>query len=76
MNFDGATNGSPGPAGGGGVFRDSQSLVSGFYSINVGIVYAFEAKLLTTVFAIEKAKALVWFLIWMECEFSSVVMLS
>lgn len=40
MNIDGATNGSIGLTGGGGVFRDYQGLVRGYYAINVGIVSA------------------------------------
>ena len=36
LNFDGASKGNPGPAGGEGVFRNSQGEILHIYTINLG----------------------------------------
>ena len=45
FNVDGSARGSPGISGVGGVLRDASSTVMGFFSMNTGISFAYEAEI-------------------------------
>ncbi|KAK3189542.1 hypothetical protein Dsin_029103 [Dipteronia sinensis] len=75
VNTDGASLGSPGVEGCGGVFRTCRSFVKACFAVPIGQVFAFEAKLLAASLAINYAWNLGWHRIWLESDSSYVVQL-
>lgn len=57
INTDGTALGSPCLADGGGVFQNSRGFIKGCFSIPLGTIYAFEAKMIIVMYALEVAKA-------------------
>ncbi|KAK2662084.1 hypothetical protein Ddye_000658 [Dipteronia dyeriana] len=55
VNTDGSSNGSPGPSGCGGIFRNCRRFVKGCFVVPLGVMYAFEVELLAVFKAIEFA---------------------
>ncbi|KAI9181501.1 hypothetical protein LWI28_015585 [Acer negundo] len=75
VNTDGATIGSLGFGGCGGIFRNCRAFVKGCFAIPLGQVFAFEAELLTASLAINFAWKYGWHRLWLESDSSYVVQL-
>lgn len=72
-NTDGATNGSLGLAGGVGDFRNCWGFFQGCFMIPLGLMTAFKAELLTSIFGLERARHVGWDHIWLKCDSTYVV---
>ncbi|XP_055961571.1 uncharacterized protein LOC130015445 isoform X2 [Mercurialis annua] len=75
VNTDGSALGSPGIAGGGGIFRNSNSFTRGAFSFCLGVEFAFVAELATAIMAVNIAWRRGWHYLWLECDSSYVVQL-
>ncbi|KAF1892262.1 hypothetical protein Lal_00036624 [Lupinus albus] len=73
VNTDGATNGSPGQAGGGGIFRDFNGVFIAFFASYLEIQDALYAKLYLAMKVIHMAYKRGWWNLWLECDCSLVV---
>ncbi|KAK3212773.1 hypothetical protein Dsin_017479 [Dipteronia sinensis] len=73
VNTDGASLGSPGVGGCGGVFRTCRSFVNACFAVPLGQVFAIEAELLAASLAINYAWNLGWHRIWLESDPSYIV---
>lgn len=67
-NTDGAAHGSPGPAAGGGIFRDCSSTVMGCFASYFGIASSLRAELIAAMIVIETASSKGWNCLWLECD--------
>lgn len=56
FNVDGAARGAPGVAGAGGILRDWEGTVKGYFSLSLGIAYAYEAELQAILSALKFCK--------------------
>ncbi|CAL0312718.1 unnamed protein product [Lupinus luteus] len=73
INTSMATHGSPGHAGGGGIFRDNSRLMLGCFAAYFGLQDSIFVELLAALMAIEIAHSKGWFNIWLECDSTIVV---
>ncbi|XP_019435162.1 PREDICTED: uncharacterized protein LOC109341675 [Lupinus angustifolius] len=73
INIDGVAKGSPGHAGGGAIFRDGKGKCLGCLASYFNIQHSLFAEVLAAIKAIQIAHAKGWFLIWLECDSTSVV---
>ena len=73
VNTDSSAYGTPGPSGCSGAFRIHRGFMRGCFSIPLGVGYAFEAELATTIHTIEFAWNYGWKHFWLESDFSYVV---
>lgn len=56
FNVDGAARGSPGIAGAGGILRDWNGEVKGYFSLSLGVAYAYEAEIKAILYALKFCK--------------------
>ncbi|KAK3185057.1 hypothetical protein Dsin_032343 [Dipteronia sinensis] len=75
VNTNGAAMGSPGVGGYGGILRNCRAFVNAYFVIPLGLVFAFEAKLLAVWLTINFAWKYGWHWIWLESDSSYVVQL-
>ncbi|XP_055961091.1 uncharacterized protein LOC130015304 [Mercurialis annua] len=68
VNTDGSALGTPGPAGGGGIFRNARGYCQGCFSINMGVSFAFLAEIEAAIFAVLKAADMGFQFVWLECD--------
>lgn len=73
LEIDGKAKGCLGLANGGGVFKNCQGFICGYFMIPLGFLMAFEAELLTTIFGLGRAMRFSWDHILLECDYSFVV---
>ncbi|KAF1862973.1 hypothetical protein Lal_00018817 [Lupinus albus] len=73
INSDGATQGAPGLADGGGIFRDYQGAYVGGFAVFFGISNSLFVELKAAIMAIEIAYHKGWRNIWLECDSALVV---
>ena len=73
VNIDGAALGSPGPAAGGGIFRNHLGDFIGGFSVSLGSTLAFRAELIATMYAIELSFRYGWRSLWLESDSELVV---
>lgn len=73
VNTDGAARGTPGHAGGGGIFRDRSGAILGCFAAYYGITCALEAEISAAMFAITEARDRGWRRLWLECDSMLVV---
>ncbi|XP_050222727.1 uncharacterized protein LOC126672819 [Mercurialis annua] len=67
VNTDSSALGTPGPAGGGGIFRNARGFCKGCFSVNLGSAFAFWAEIETAIFAVLKEKDMGFDHLWLEC---------
>ncbi|XP_055960966.1 uncharacterized protein LOC130015235 [Mercurialis annua] len=75
VNTDGSALGAPGPAGAGGIFRNSDGHPVGAFAVNVGNDFANVAELFAAINAVEIAWNKNWLSLWLECDSQYVVQL-
>ncbi|XP_019459917.1 PREDICTED: uncharacterized protein LOC109359677 [Lupinus angustifolius] len=73
INTDGAAHGSPGHAGGGGIFRDNEGAIQSCFATYYGVHDSLYAELLSAIIAIEIAVFKGWKDIWLQCDSAIVV---
>lgn len=73
VNVDGASRGSPGPSGIGGILKNARNEVKGFFSKNVGRCFAFEAETMAIHEALSLCHQQSIYNIILECDSSIAV---
>ncbi|XP_057432300.1 uncharacterized protein LOC130725057 [Lotus japonicus] len=73
FNVDGASQGNPGPSGLGGVLRDHQNRVFGYFSINSGFGWAFEAEVRAILKALQFCQEFMVYEVYIESDSTAAV---
>ncbi|XP_050222822.1 uncharacterized protein LOC126672915 [Mercurialis annua] len=68
VNTDGSALGAPGPAGGGGIFRNTRGFCQGCFALHLGCSFAFMAEIEAAIYAVLKASEMGFQFVWLECD--------